>query len=189
MIYAGTTLGHFAQITNAGKTKAMKIKSLTAAQIDIVAQHLSEAAITPSVSAKKVGDKLAQLLVAGIGLEHAALAFISIMSADTFDRAQGPADFGPEIRQQRTAQRDEPAVAEEPKAAIARQAQAILDQAQTGALSQAPDFSKPTHVRLRIKLAQIVTLAEVGDIAALQAFEISPVSSSSKAMARAATTV
>ena len=36
----------------------------------------------------------------------------------------------------------------------------------------------------RAKLAQIVTLAEAGDIAALQAFEINPVSSSPKAMAR-----
>ena len=62
--------------------------------------------------------------------------------------------------------------------------QAILDQAQTGALPQAPDFSKPTHARFRSKLAQIVALAEAGDIAALQAFEINPVSSSPKAMAR-----
>ena len=36
----------------------------------------------------------------------------------------------------------------------------------------------------RAKLAQIVALAEAGDIAALQAFEINPVSSSPKAMAR-----
>ena len=48
----------------------------------------------------------------------------------------------------------------------------------------APDFSKPTHARFRAKLAQIVALAEAGDIAALQAFEINPVSSSPKAMAR-----
>ena len=61
---------------------------------------------------------------------------------------------------------------------------AILDLAQTGALPLAPDFSKPTHARFRAKLAQIVALAEVGDIAGLQAFEINPVSSSPKAMAR-----
>ena len=61
--------------------------------------------------------------------------------------------------------------------------QAVLDQAQTGALPQPPDFSKPTHARFRAKLAQIVALAEAGDIAALQAFEINPVSSSPKAMA------
>ena len=79
------------------------------------------------------------------------------------------------------------AVADDPKAAIAPiigKRQAILDQAQSGALPQAPDFSKPTHARFRAKLAQIVALAEAGDIAALQAFEINPVSSSPKAMAR-----
>ena len=78
-------------------------------------------------------------------------------------------------------------VDEMPKAAAAPiigKRQAILDQAQTGELPPAPDFSKPTHARFRAKLAQIVALAEVGDIAALQAFEINPVSSSPKAMAR-----
>ena len=54
----------------------MKTKSLTAAQIDTLAQHLSEAPIAPSASAKKAGDTLAQLLVAGMGEDRAALAFI-----------------------------------------------------------------------------------------------------------------
>jgi hypothetical protein len=62
--------------------------------------------------------------------------------------------------------------------------QAILDQAQTGALPIAPDFSEPTHARFRAKLAKIVALAKACDISALQAFEINPVSSSPKAMAR-----
>ena len=66
----------------------MKTKSLTAAQIDTLAQHLSEEPIAPSASAKKAGDNRAQLLVAGIGEERAALAFTSIMSADTFDQAE-----------------------------------------------------------------------------------------------------
>jgi hypothetical protein len=80
-----------------------------------------------------------------------------------------------------------PAEEEEPTAAITPaigKRQAIVDQAQTGELPTAPDFSKPTHARFRAKLAQIVALAEVGDIAGLQAFEINPVSSSPKAMAR-----
>ena len=165
----------------------MKAKSFTAAQIDTLAQHLSEAPIAPSASAKKAGDTLAQLLVAGIGEERAAVAFTSIMSADTIDQAEarlilvlnyGNIDPAPEAS---------PAVAEEPKAAIARvigKRQAILDLAQTGALPEAPDFSKPTHARFRAKLAQIVALAEAGDIAGLQAFEINPVSSSPKALAR-----
>ena len=80
-----------------------------------------------------------------------------------------------------------PAPVNEPKAVIGPitgKRQAILDHAQTGALPPAPDFSKATHARFRAKLAQIVGFAEAGDIAALQAFEISPVSSSPKAMAR-----
>ena len=62
--------------------------------------------------------------------------------------------------------------------------QSILKQAQTGTLPRAPDFSKPTHARFRAKLAQILALAEAGDIAGLQGFEFNPVSSSPKAMAR-----
>ena len=80
-----------------------------------------------------------------------------------------------------------PAPVDERSAAIAPvigKRQAVLDQAQTGALPQAPDFSKPTHARFRAKLAQILALADAGDIAGLQAVEINPVSSSPKAMAR-----
>ena len=78
-------------------------------------------------------------------------------------------------------------VAEEPNATatpVIGKRQAILDQAQTGALPQSPDFSKPTHARFRAKLAQIVALVQADDVAGLQAFEINPVSSSPKAMAR-----
>ena len=169
----------------------MKTKSLTAAQIDTLAQHLSEALITPSASAKKAGENLAQLLVAGIGEERAALAFASIMSADTFDQAEarlilvlkyGNNDPASEPDERIvTAPSDQPVA---PTIPVLGKRQAILDQAQTGALPQPPDFSKPTHARFRAKLAQIVTLAEAGDIVGLQAFEINPVSSSPKAMAR-----
>ena len=165
----------------------MKTKSLTAAQIDTLAQHLSEAPIAPSASAKKAGDNLAQLLVAGIGEERAALTFTSIMSADTFEQAEARLILVLKYGNNEPAIAATPAVAEEPKAVIAPvigKRQAILDQAHTGALPQPPDFSKPTHARFRTKLAQIVALAEAGDIAGLQAFEINPVSSSPKAMAR-----
>ena len=165
----------------------MKNKSLTAAQIDTLAQNLSEAPIAPSASAKKAGDNLAQLLVAGIGEERAALALTSIMSADTFDQAEARLILVLKYGNNDLPSETIPPVAEEPKAAAAPmigKRQAILDQAQTGALPQPPDFSKPTHARFRTKLAQIVALAEAGDIAALQAFEINPVSSSPKAMAR-----
>ena len=75
-------------------------------------------------------------------------------------------------------------LAENAKWCFVSKRQAILDQAQSGAMPTAPDFSKPTHARFRAKLAQIVALAAAGDIAGLQAFEINPVSSSPKTMAR-----
>ncbi len=165
----------------------MKTKALTAAQIDTLTQRLSETPIEPATSAKKAGDNFARLLAARIGDGRAALAFTSIMMADTADQAEArltlvmdygnPDPAGEPI----TAAKEEPTAAPVP---VIGKRQAIRDQAQTGALPQAPDFSKPTHARFRAKLAQIVALAEAGDIAGLQAFEINPVSSSPKAMAR-----
>ena len=165
----------------------MRTKTLTAAQIDILAQRLSETLIEPSASAKKAGDNLARLLAARIGDERAALAFASILTATTFEQAEARLTLVLDYGNTDPAGQAAPALADEPKAAtvpVIGKRQARLDQAQSGALPPAPDFSKPTHARFRAKLAQIVALAEVGDIAALQAFEINPVSSSPKAMAR-----
>ena len=165
----------------------MKAKALTAAQIDTLAQRLSETPIEPATSARKAGDNFARLLAARIGAERAALAFTSIMTAETCDQAEARLTLVLDYGNPDPAGEPIPAVAEEPTAATAPvvgKRQAIRDQAQTGALPQAPDFSKPTHARFRAKLAQIVALAEAGDIAALQAVEINPVSSSPKAMAR-----
>lgn len=165
----------------------MKTKALTAAQIDTLAQRLSETPIEPATNAKKAGDNFARLLAARIGAERAALAFTSIMTADTADQAEARLtlvlDYGnPEPAGEAITQPiDEPRPAIVP--AIGKR-QAGVDLAQSGALPTAPDFSKPTHARFRAKLAQIVALAEAGDIAALQAFEINPVSSSPKAMVR-----
>jgi hypothetical protein len=165
----------------------MKSKSLTAAQIDTLAKRLSETPIEPATSAKKAGDNFARLLAARIGAERAALAFTSIITAETCDQAEARLTLVLDYGNPDPAGEDAPAADEAPKAApapVIGKRQAILDQAQTGALPTAPDFSKATHARFRAKLAQIVALAEAGDIAALQAFEINPVSSSPKAMAR-----
>ncbi len=164
----------------------MKTKPLTAGQIDTLAQRLSETPVALSASAKKAGDALARLLAERIGTDRAALAFTSIMTAATAEQAAARLTLVLDYGNIEPAGEAAPA-AEEPKAATAPiigKRQAILDQAQTGALPQAPDFSKPTHARFRAKLAQIVALAEAGDIAGLQGFEINPVSSSPKAMAR-----
>ena len=109
------------------------------------------------------------------------------MIADTFDQAEARLTLVLDYGNTEPAGEPIPAPVDELKAAIAPvtgKRQAIFDQAQTGALPSAPDFSKPTHARFRAKLAQIIALAGAGDIAALQAFEINPVSSSPKAMAR-----
>ena len=165
----------------------MKTKALTAAQIDNLAQRLSETLVAPSATAKKAGDNLARLLAAQIGADRAALAFASIMTAATAEQAEARLTLVLDYGNTEPANDGVPSPVDEPKAVTAPvvgKRQAIFDQAQTGALPSAPDFSKPTHARFRAKLAQIVALAEVGDIAALQAFEINPVSSSPKAMAR-----
>jgi hypothetical protein len=165
----------------------MKTKSLTAAQIDTLARRLSDTPIEPSTSAKRAGDNFARLLAARIGDERAALAFTSIMTAETYDQAEARLTLVLDCGNTDPACEPTPVSVDEPKDAAGPpigKRQAIRDQAQTGALPQAPDFSKPTHARFRAKLAQIVTLAESGDIAGLQAFEINPVSSSPKAMAR-----
>lgn len=165
----------------------MKTKALTAAQIETLAQRLCETLIEPNASPKKAGDNFARLLAARIGAERAAVAFASIMTAETFDQAEARLTLLLDYGNPDPAAEPIPAAEEEPKATIHPQVgkrQAILDQAQTGVLPPAPDFSKQTHSRFRAKLAQIVALAEAGDIAALLAFEINPVSSSPKAMAR-----
>jgi hypothetical protein len=165
----------------------MKTKPLTAAQIDRLAQRLSETPIEPATGARKAGDNFARLLATRIGAERAALAFTSIMTADTVDQAEARLTLVLDYGNPEPAGEPIPVGKEKPKAArapVIGKRQAIRDQAQTGALPQPPDFSKATHARFRAKLAQIVALAEAGDIAALQAFEINPVSSSPKAMAR-----
>ena len=165
----------------------MKTKALTAAQIDTLAQRLSDTPIKPSASAKKAGDNLARLLAARIGDERAALAFTSIMTAETFDQAEARLTLVLDYGNTETAGKPIPLEEEEPKAApapVVGKRQAKVDLAHTGALPQTPDSSKPTHARFRAKLAQIVALAEASDVAGLQAFEINPVSSSPKAMTR-----
>ena len=165
----------------------MKAKALTAAQIDTLAQRLSETPIEPATSAKKAGDNFARLLATRIGTERAALAFTSIMTAETSDQAEARLTLVLDYGHPDPTGEPIPAGEEEPKAApapVIGTRQAIIYLAQKGALPTAPDFSKPTHARFRAKLAQIVALVEAGDIAGLQAFEINPVSSSPKAMAR-----
>ena len=127
------------------------------------------------------------MLAAQIGAERAALAFASILTAATAAQAEAQLTLVLDYGNTEPTTDAIPAPVEDETAATAPaigKRQAIRDQAQTGALPKVPDFSKPTHARFRAKLAQIVALAEAGDIAGLQAFKINPVSFSPKAMAR-----
>jgi hypothetical protein len=72
---------------------------------------------------------------------------------------------------------------EPPKRALGKRA-TIEAAAREGKLPEPPDFSAPTHTRFRNKLASVVELAKAGDLKGLQAFQINPVSSSPKAIAR-----
>ncbi len=163
----------------------MKTKALTAAQINTLAQRLSETPIEPATSAKKASDNFARLLAARIGAKRAALAFSSIMTAETFEQAEARLTLVLDYGNPDPSREQIPVLVDQPTAItpVIGKRQAIVDLAQSGTLPTAPDFSKPTHARFRAKLAQIVALAEAGDIAGLQAFEINPVSSSPKAMA------
>jgi len=70
-----------------------------------------------------------------------------------------------------------------PKRPLGKRAQIEAD-ARAGKLPAPPDFSAATHARFRNKLASVVELAKAGDLKGLQAFQINPVSSSPKAIAR-----
>lgn len=62
--------------------------------------------------------------------------------------------------------------------------EAQLAAAAAGQMPEIPDFSKPTHQSYRKKLAALVDLAGKGDIAALEAFPIQPVSTTRKMLDR-----
>jgi len=70
-----------------------------------------------------------------------------------------------------------------PKRSLGKRAQIEAD-ARAGKLPAPPDFSAATHARFRNKLASVVELAKAGDLNGLRAFQINPVSTSPKAIAR-----
>jgi hypothetical protein len=74
-----------------------------------------------------------------------------------------------------------------PDAAVTRplgKRAAIETAAREGKLPEPPDFSADTHKRFRNKLQSVIELAKASDLKGLRAFEINPVSSSPKAIAR-----
>lgn len=117
----------------------MKTKALTAAQIDTLAQRLSDSSVAASTSAKKAGDNLARLLAAGIGAERAALAFTSIVTAETFDQAEARLTLVLGHGNPDPAGEPIPEPVDEPKPATAPvtgKRQAVVNLAQSGTLQQ-----------------------------------------------------
>ena len=91
----------------------MKTKSLTAVQIDALAQHLSEAPIAPSASAKKAGDKelsdkLSRFIAAYDAANDAMMSNNGSAAISNFQKAlqldeglsSGWGKYGAEIRRQ-----------------------------------------------------------------------------------------
>ncbi len=76
-----------------------------------------------------------------------------------------------------------PAPSEATAATIGKRA-ALIEAAKAGTIPAAPDFSAPTHARFRKKLDELRALVDAGDVKALKAYPINPISSSPKALDR-----
>jgi len=176
---------------------------LTAAQINRLAQRLSDKPLGRSASATTAAERLQRLLAVRIGTERAAASAKVILGAPGFETAVGrlvaeiecdddEADVGTLAAASAVA--NAPALVSEiatktplqpePAAPPRRRKDADVEaRARQGELPPPPDFSAATH-RFRAKLEGLVALAEKGDIDGLRAVVINPVSSSPKAMAR-----
>lgn len=94
----------------------------------------------------------------------------------------------------KTPAKAKPATARKAKTALAQTAtantrtrydwNAAEQMAEKGKVPPALDFSAPTHARFRDALAEVVKAAKAGDVKALNAVKINPVSSSPKALDR-----
>ena len=96
----------------------MKTKALNAAQIDTLAQRLSEDPIEPATSAKKAGDTFARLLATRIGIDRGAFGFASIMTAATAEQAEARLTLVLDYGNTETAADTIPVPTDEPKAVI-----------------------------------------------------------------------
>lgn len=138
-------------------------------------------------SSLKTYDRLKATLAKAIGGEaKAAKVLEQALICETYGGAEAV------IKRHLPKSADQPA-ADQPEASRKETASATkapgkraatLEAAQRGEMPTAPDFSAETHKRFRAKLAEVVAAAEAGDIAALQAFDIKPISSSPKAIAK-----
>jgi hypothetical protein len=177
---------------------------LTAAQINRLAQRLSEKPLGRSASATTAAERLQRLLAVRIGAERAAASAKVILAAPGFETAEGrlvaeiecgedEAEVGTMAAADAVANAPGPvseiaaeaSLQPERAAALRRRKDSDLEaRARQGELPPPPDFSAATHARFRAKLEGLVALVEKGDVDGLRAVLINPVSSSPKAMAR-----
>lgn len=176
--------------------------NLSSVQINRLAQRLSEAPLGRSASVAAAAERFERLLAAKISADRAPKAVKAILTAPGLETAAGrlaaeldaceagapPAESAapqaaPEpVLEPAPIAEAEPTVA--PSAPRRRRDADIEAKARQGELPPPPDFSAPTHVRFRAKLAALVELAGKADAAGLRAVPINPVSSSPKALAR-----
>jgi hypothetical protein len=180
---------------------------LSAAQINRLAQRLSEKPLGRSASATTAAERLQRLLAVRIGTERATASTKVILAAPGFQTTEGrliaeiechedEADLGTMKPEAAPEPIPVPVAGTEtlaplpPEPVIStsaprRRKDADLEtRARQGELPPPPDFSEATHARFRAKLEGLVAPAKKGDVEGLRAVVINPVSSSPKAMAR-----
>lgn len=171
--------------------------NLTAAQIAKLTAKVTGEKTGRAASKEKAIARFARALEERIGEHRVARDLATILSASGIEVAEGAlvatldyadAEDEASTREELNApkQDDDAPVNRKPEKAqkpLGKRA-AILAAAEAGTLPEPPDFSAKTHARFRAKLAEIVTAADAKDLDALRAFEINPISSSPKAMAK-----
>lgn len=155
--------------------------TLSTTEINALAAIVTGTEPTRTATKERAISKLAAALAGIVTDAHAARVATEIVARPDYAAAEATlrAVIAPPLKAEKPAR----AAKSERPAKIGKRA-ATVDAAQRGELPPAPDFSAETHKRFRAKLAQVVAAAEAGDIDALRAFEINPVSSSPKAIAK-----
>ncbi len=180
--------------------KGRSYDAVSLRQTDLLRKR--QAPMGRSASVAAAAERFERLLAAKIGADRAPKAIKAILTTPGFETAEGrlvaeidsceaaapPAEPAPPRVAPEPAQEPAPIVNADapaaPRAPRRRRDADIEAKARRGELPPPPDFSAPTHARLRAKLAALVEMAGKADATGLRAVPINPVSSSPKALAR-----
>lgn len=175
----------------------------TPAQIRTMIERAEGAPVGRQATREKAAARLRRALAAKHGAKGAEYADLMVLASDPYDvdryfhELENPGPAYADADRPRLAavlreviEKDEaPKAAEapraepKPRAKGGKRAEAEAAAA-AGIMPTPPDFSAATHAPHRKVHAEIVALAEAGDIAALKAWEHKPYSSSQKSLAR-----